>query len=59
MRFEEFATTVYPFLELQQFHKSYYRLLEAFAEGKVKKLLMLYLKVTLYVKKFKLTVLFY
>ena len=40
MRFEEFATTVYPFLELQQFHKSYYRLLEAFAEGKVKKLLI-------------------
>ncbi len=40
MRFEEFATTVYPFLELQQFHRSYYRLLEAFAEGRVKKLII-------------------
>ena len=40
MNFEDFATTVYPFLELQQFHRSYYRLLEAFAKGKVKKLII-------------------
>ena len=40
MNFESFATTVYPFLELQQFHRSYYRLLEAFAEGRVKKLII-------------------
>lgn len=40
MNFENFATTVYPFLELQQFHRSYYRLLEAFAKGKVKKLII-------------------
>ena len=40
MRFEEFATAVYPFIELQPFHRSYYRLLEAFAEGKVRKLLI-------------------
>ena len=40
MRFEDFATTVYPFVELQPFHRSYYRLLEAFAEGKVRKLLI-------------------
>ena len=40
MRFDEFATAVYPFIELQPFHRSYYRLLEAFAEGKVRKLLI-------------------
>lgn len=40
MKFEDFATTVYPFLELKQFHSSYYRLLEAFAEGRVKKLII-------------------
>ena len=40
MKFEEFSTTVYPFLELQQFHQSYYRLLEAFAEGRVKRLII-------------------
>ena len=38
--FENFATAVYPFVELQPFHRSYYRLLEAFAEGKVRKLLI-------------------
>ena len=37
MNFENFATTVYPFVELQPFHRSYYRLLEAFAQGKVEK----------------------
>ena len=40
MNFENFATAVYPFVELQPFHRSYYRLLEAFAEGKVRKLLI-------------------
>ena len=40
MNFENFATAVYPFVELQPFHRSYYRILEAFAEGKVRKLLI-------------------
>ena len=40
MNFENFAMTVYPFLELKQFHQSYYRLLEAFAEGRVKRLII-------------------
>ena len=40
MNFENFATAVYPFVELQPFHRSYYRLLQAFAEGKVRKLLI-------------------
>lgn len=38
--FENFATAVYPFVELQPFHRSYYRLLEAFAAGKVRKLII-------------------
>lgn len=40
MNFEDFATSVYPFIELQPFHRSYYRLLQAFAEGRVRKLLI-------------------
>lgn len=40
MTFEQFSTTVYPFLELQEFHRSYYRLLEAFALGKVRRLIV-------------------
>lgn len=40
MSFEQFSTTVYPFLELQGFHRSYYRLLEAFALGKVRRLIV-------------------
>ncbi len=38
--FEDFALRVYPFLELQSFHRTYYRLLEAFAEGQVKRLII-------------------
>ena len=34
--FEEFATGVYPFLELQRFHRNYFRLLELFAEGRIR-----------------------
>ncbi|MBQ6585057.1 MAG: terminase, partial [Alistipes sp.] len=40
MNFENFATTVYPFLELEQFHKSYYKLLDSFAQGRVKRLII-------------------
>ena len=38
--FAEFATKVYPFLEMQPFHKVYYRLLEEFARGRVRKLII-------------------
>lgn len=34
--FERFALGVYPFLELQPFHRAYYRVLEAFAAGRVR-----------------------
>lgn len=38
--FADFATSVYPFLELQSFHKVYFRLLEMFAKGKIRKLMV-------------------
>ena len=38
--FEQFAVEVYPFLELQPFHRAYYRLLEAFARGRVRRLII-------------------
>lgn len=38
--FEDFARKVYPFLELQPFHRTYYRLLEAFARGRVRRLIV-------------------
>ncbi len=38
--FERFARTVYPFLEIEPFHATYYRLLQMFAEGKVRKLII-------------------
>ncbi len=38
--FEEFATKVYPFLELQQFHHVYFQLLELFAQGKIRRLMV-------------------
>lgn len=38
--FTEFACTVYPFLELQPFHRVYYRVLEAFATGRVRRLIV-------------------
>ncbi|MDE5852373.1 MAG: terminase, partial [Alistipes sp.] len=38
--FEHFASEVYPFLELQRFHRAYYRVLEAFALGRVRRLII-------------------
>ena len=38
--FEHFASEVYPFLELQPFHRAYYRVLEAFALGHVRRLII-------------------
>ncbi len=37
---EKFAREVYPFLELQPFHKVYYRLLEEFARGRIPRLII-------------------
>lgn len=38
--FDRFALEVYPFLELQPFHCAYYRVLEAFAQGRVRRLMV-------------------
>ncbi len=38
--FADFALAVYPFLELQPFHRTYYRVLEAFARGRVRRLIV-------------------
>ncbi len=38
--FETFAGLVYPFLELQCFHRNYYRVLEAFARGRLRRLIV-------------------
>ena len=38
--FTDFSTTVYPFLELTDFHRTYYRLLGEFARGRVKRLIV-------------------
>ena len=38
--FEQFALGVYPFLELQPFHRAYYRVLEAFAAGRIRRLIV-------------------
>ncbi len=38
--FIEFAERVYPFLEFTAFHKTYYGVLEAFAAGRIKKLIV-------------------
>ena len=38
--FADFAQTVYPFLELQPFHRVYYRVLEAFAQGRIPRLIV-------------------
>ncbi|MDE6779693.1 MAG: phage terminase large subunit [Alistipes sp.] len=40
MSFTDFALTVYPFLELASFHRTYYRVLEAFAEGRIRRLMV-------------------
>ena len=38
--FLEFATEVYPFLELTPFHRTYYTILEAYARGDIRKLIV-------------------
>ena len=38
--FVDFASNVYPFLTFSDFHRTYYRVLEAFAEGRIKKLIV-------------------
>ena len=38
--FTDFSTTVYPFLELEGFHRTYYRLLGEFAHGRVRRLIV-------------------
>ena len=38
--FEDFALRVYPFIELTSFHKTYYRVLEAYAQGRIRKLIV-------------------
>lgn len=39
-RFEDFALRVYPFLQLSNFHRTYYRILEAYARGQIRKLIV-------------------
>lgn len=38
--FEKFASHIYPFLEIQNFHRNYYQLLELFARGRIRKLMV-------------------
>ncbi len=38
--FEDFARRVYPFLEIHPFHKAYYRVLDAFAHGRIRRLMI-------------------
>lgn len=38
--FEQFAGEVYPFLEITPFHRTYYRILEMYARGKIRKLIV-------------------
>lgn len=38
--FIDFSSEVYPFLEFTPFHATYYRVLEAFAEGRIRKLIV-------------------
>ena len=40
MTFTNFAKGIYPFLEIQPFHSVYYRVLEAFARGEIKRLIV-------------------
>ena len=40
MNFTNFASTVYPFLEIEPFHEVYYNTLEAFARGDIRKLII-------------------
>ena len=38
--FADFAVAVYPFLEVRPFHDVYYRLLELFAAGRLRRLMV-------------------
>lgn len=38
--FSRFAEQIYPFLDIRRFHKTYYRLLELFARGKIRRLMV-------------------
>ena len=38
--FRDFAESVYPFLEFTPFHSTYYAILEAFAQGRIPKLIV-------------------
>ena len=40
LNFTNFATEIYPFLEVRPFHSVYYRVLEAFARGDIKRLII-------------------
>ena len=40
MNFTNFATQTYPFLEIQPFHSVYYRVLDAFARGDIRRLII-------------------
>ncbi|MBO5234199.1 MAG: phage terminase large subunit [Alistipes sp.] len=40
MNFTQFSTQVYPFLEIKDFHRAYYRLLDEFAHGRLRKLII-------------------
>ena len=40
LSFIDFAQRVYPFLEFTPFHRTYYAILEAFAEGRIPKLIV-------------------
>ena len=40
LNFSDFSKTVYPFLELESFHSTYYRVLEEFAAGRIRKLIV-------------------
>ena len=40
VNFSDFSQKVYPFLEFQPFHLTYYRVLELFAAGEIKKLIV-------------------
>ncbi len=40
LNFTTFATEIYPFLEVQPFHSVYYRVLDAFARGEIRRLII-------------------
>ena len=40
INFEDYASTVYPFLTLTDFHRTYYRVLQMFAEGHIRRLIV-------------------